>query len=153
VLVAALRDPDASVRQQAMVLLQEVPCGVEPLLACLADVDSDVRAKAARALGRRRDPSAASALADAFIRAAREDDESVLRESADALKRLVDGATDHLLPALSDPAPNVRVQAAWMLGHAGNQRARDALGTLSADPEPAVREAALDALERLGRTD
>jgi len=149
-LLTGLRDPDASVRRQAVTLLNEEPRAVEPLIACLQDSDNQVRAKAARALGRLGDSSAALALAQTFVRAAREDDKNVLREASDALKRLGDAATDHLLPALTDATPNVRICAAWALGEAGNQRARDALRTLTADTDPEVREAALGALEQIG---
>lgn len=79
---------------------------------------------------------------DADVRPARR------REVAQSLAALFGGPEmcDRVLPLL-DELSGVDLQvAALLLGFAGNRRAIFALGRLLADPDPAVRRAAIDAL-------
>ena len=55
-----------------------------------------------------------------------------------------------LLEALSDPAPVVRRETAFVLGELGGEAATSALGRLTADPNADVRLIAVDALAKIG---
>jgi HEAT repeat protein len=55
-----------------------------------------------------------------------------------------------LLEALSDPAPVVRRETAFVLGELGGEAAISALGRLAADPNADVRLIAVDALAKIG---
>lgn len=55
-----------------------------------------------------------------------------------------------LLEALSDPAPVVRRETAFVLGELGGEAATSALGRLAADPNADVRLIAVDALAKIG---
>jgi len=55
-----------------------------------------------------------------------------------------------LLEALSDPAPLVRRETAFVLGELGGGAAISALGRLAADPNADVRLIAVDALAKIG---
>jgi HEAT repeat protein len=55
-----------------------------------------------------------------------------------------------LLEALSDPAPVIRREAAFVLGELGGEPAISALGQLATDPDASVRLIAADALAKIG---
>ena len=55
-----------------------------------------------------------------------------------------------LLEALSDPAPVVRRETAFVLGELGGEAAISTLGRLAADPNADVRLIAVDALAKIG---
>lgn len=57
---------------------------------------------------------------------------------------------DPLLQALSDPAPVVRRETAFVLGELGGETAISALGRLATDPNADVRLIAVDALAKIG---
>lgn len=57
---------------------------------------------------------------------------------------------DQLLEALSDPAPVVRREAAFVLGELGGETAISALGRLAIDPNADVRLIVVDALAKIG---
>jgi hypothetical protein len=63
-----------------------------------------------------------------------------------ALAALGPAATSHLLPVLSDPAPERRRYAALALGHLGDHEAFQPLAELAFDPDPRVAAAARSAL-------
>ena len=119
---------------------------IQPLLEALEeDPSALVREAAAKALGRIRSSSALSELDTA-----RTEDESqdVRHAAAGALNRYtLDELTDALLTAVS---ADDRATAAKILGERGNPNAIVALIQALDDPEEAVREAALAALEELG---
>ena len=119
---------------------------IQPLLEALEeDPSALVREAAAKALGRIRSSSALSELDTA-----RTEDESqdVRHAAAGALNRYtLNELTDALLTAVS---ADDRATAAKILGERGNPNAIVALIQALDDPEEAVREAALAALEELG---
>ena len=55
-----------------------------------------------------------------------------------------------LLEALSDPAPVVRREVAFVLGELGGETTISALGRLATDPDADVRLIAVDALAKIG---
>lgn len=55
-----------------------------------------------------------------------------------------------LLEALSDPAPVVRRETAFVLGELGGETAISALGRLATDPDADMRLIAVDALAKIG---
>jgi hypothetical protein len=63
-----------------------------------------------------------------------------------ALAALGPAATPHLLPVLSDPAPERRRYAALALGHLGDHESFQPLADLAFDPDPRVAAAARSAL-------
>lgn len=102
--------------------------GAGRLPAYLKHADTDVRARAATALGRIWWPEVG------------------------------DAVTQPLLGALSDPQAAVRASAAFALGMRGDPVAGDALATLGVgprdvDPHPLVRARAVEALSKLERPD
>ena len=119
-LVAALRDNDSGVRQQAAVALGRLgdPRALAPLVAALRDNDSGVRQQAAAALGWLGDPRAVKPLV-----AALEDNKYWVRQqAAAALGRLGDPrAVKPLVAALEDNKYWVRQRAAAALVSLGWQ--------------------------------
>ena len=63
---------------------------------------------------------------------------------------LIPAHLDPLLEALSDPAPVVRRETAFVLGELGGETAISALDQLTADPNADVRLIAVDALAKIG---
>ena len=94
-LLAALKSPDAVVRQNAAEALGGIrdKVAVEPLMALLRDDDKRVRERVARALSRLRDPTATEAL----IAAMKDPERSVRRQVVLALGEIKD---PRALPAL-----------------------------------------------------
>lgn len=118
---------------------------------CLADPNSTVRWRAARALVRIGDPSAVRPIARQL---AREEDAHVREASVEALgilgmKSMV--AVAACTRALSDPSGSVRSQAARALGRLGNPRAAEALVGALADSYWSVARDAGNSLANLGR--
>jgi HEAT repeat protein len=150
-----------------------------PILAALRDPSPEVRAAAARSLGRLRPAGAARALvehlgdSDIMVVAAVKEavvsfgssacgplalavrssfDERVRRSSAEALGRVGDArAVDVLVQALRDPDHELRWQSANALGLIRDGRAATPLLHALADPDMFVVTAATQALLELGR--
>lgn len=109
-LVAALRDDDRQVREQAAIGLAITPGSdvVEPLLNALKDPDAQVREKAAIGLAFRRDPK----IVDPLLTAINDDDSHVREKAAIALGASGDTrAVDALTRAMKDPDSHVREKA------------------------------------------
>lgn len=128
-LIAALRDPDPDVRQQAAHALGEFedPRAVEPLVDVLADDRvADVRQLAAWALGEIEDAGAVRGLSDAVLN---DDSGDVREQAAWALGEIEDArAVPALAGVLSnDPNADTRQLAAWALGEIEDARAVPAL--------------------------
>lgn len=122
---------------------------VPPLLKALADPDPVLRTQAAAALGRLKAGEAVPSL----IGALQDTDAGVRQTAATALGIMGDpSAVPSLVQALQDAAEGVRARAAAALGRLGDPAARSPLARLAADdPVPQVRQAAREALDRLGR--
>jgi len=137
----AVNDPSAEVRREAVQVLGR--WSSEPVVAALRarlrlDTDTDVRVWAIYALAR---CGMADAIPDLFA-ASVDPDGSVRAAALDALCEFLDtedtALRDLLLAALSDPAPEVRRQAAQGLRF-GPPQALPALRAVANDPEPRVR--------------
>ena len=112
----------------------------------LRDPDSDVRARAARALGQLRAQAAATALRTALG----DENADVRKQAAWALGRIRDdAAVDGLLNLLRDPVQGVRERAAWALGTLQNPAAVDGLVAALEDADAAVQERIAWALGRI----
>jgi hypothetical protein len=166
-------------RAQAAYVLGDVgsSLAVPHLLAALqGDRDRDVRACAARSLGRLRSPEATEPLVHALaehtvpravagralvsigaaalpsLKPLAGSTQPALRTTAAQLIGLLgnSGATDSLLPLLRDTVPATRAAAAGALGRIGARPATSKLRERLSDPEPAVRAAAARALGQIG---
>lgn len=153
-LLAAMHDPEWSVRNSAGRALEEVagPEHAALLSAVLVEPDVEIRYHVARALGRLgRD--AAPAL-PALLETLADADAEVRMESCWTLAAIgpqARSAGEALLQRLGDGDPQVRAAAAWSLAQVGSGGdAIGALRALSRDPVRDVRDAAADALRRIG---
>src|SRR5271166_3489097 len=132
-LAARARHADPGIRRVAMIALAEQP---EPqatalLIAGLRDSDDAVRAEAARGLGDHEGTDAALALVDA------------LDDPSQAVRAGVAAVT-----ALTDTAPEVRLQAVCVLGYLRDAANVPVLARLATDPSADVRRAVMAALVR-----
>ncbi|HWG56651.1 MAG TPA: HEAT repeat domain-containing protein [Gaiellaceae bacterium] len=176
--LAALRARRAWRRATAAYVLGDMaaPTAIPALLASLGDGSRDVRAAAARSLGRLGAVEAVSPLLEALasravprsvaaqallelgepalpeLRRLLGADDARVREAATELVGLLGDARDADVVAarLGDPDPSVRAKACRALARVGAARAAAALGPALDDPEPAVRAAAAAALGTLG---
>ncbi len=106
---------------------------------------ADMRVRAARMLGRLREPSAVEPLCGSL----RDRDPALREEAATALGVLAGPrAVGPLLRALGD-VPSVAAAAARSLGQIGDARARPHLARAAAHGDPRVRKLAAEALTRL----
>jgi HEAT repeat protein len=162
VLVAALEDRDAGVRETAAEALHWVgAAAVAPLAAALGHETRYVRWRAAVALGELGDPAAVAPLAGAL----NNEDGYVRRRAALALHELNDPSTvGVLVSALGNEDRYVRRRAALALGELGDEAAvalgrlsvSAAIGTLAAaltDEDEHVRLAGLETIAELGDSD
>ncbi len=152
--IAALRDPQASLRRIAAEILGQLPAAGQAALAglvgALRDAEPEVRAAALRALAQLH---TAPAMLDITGRLADPEPEVRLQavETVRALAGFPDGLRAHLEPLLADPEPAVRVRAAAALLKAGpHAAARDLLRRLAALGELEERVQALNALADWG---
>jgi len=123
------------------------PRAVVPLLNVLGTWDPDVRAAAAKTLGKLKNPRAVEPL----VKALEDTSDSVQEAVAWALGEIADPrAIGPLVKALRDGRPNVRLAAGWVLGKFGDLRAVDPLVTALGDKYQDVREAAAYTLGGLG---
>ena len=120
---------------------------VETFVDALTDADAEVRARAARALGRHRVHEAAAALRGALG----DEDGDVRERAAWALGRIRDAAAVYgLLELLRDRGREVRERAAWALGRIRDPRATDGLiAALAPAGDDALPEV-IEALARIG---
>ena len=176
-LIIALRTDDR--RAHTLVvddLVRIGPMAVEPLLAVLDDPNANVRAGAARALGKIGDTRALRSLvyclrhdsdvevrksavwalhmggADAvrpLIDALRDADEWVRFGAVIVLAKLGEVAVEPLIYALEDGEPQVRANAAEALGRIGDPRAADALAVVLDDADATVWQQAAISMGRM----
>jgi HEAT repeat protein/CHAT domain-containing protein len=148
-LIAALEQPDSSVRQSAAKALGN--CAVdgvfEPLIIALGDWNPDVRHAATQALGTLGNPRAFEPLLGAL----RDWHESARNAAAGAL-----AGVSHALPfesaqrLLGAPDRGVRVAGVERLSDLGDRRAIDPLVASLRDADKSVRASAAAALDQLG---
>lgn len=150
-LVRELADParPAASRRWSAAILGEIGDrrAIRPLHEALGDVDPELRARAAKALGRLRDSSSVAPLLDRLLT----DPSSFVRTSvARALGFLPARETvEFLARALSDPEWWVRLRAVESLANLGSP-ARDALLGALHDRDPQVAREAARGLDRIG---
>jgi len=174
-LIEALAAGDRDVAEAAAGALGSVgtAAAVEPLIGALRNWPSR-RYVAAWALGERGDPRAVPAL----VAALGDRDQEVCKYAARSLVKFGREATPALLEALQNPSERVRHYAVralgeirdersiepllaaggkldrevhlWALGRLGDRRAFDRIAAAVADPDPAVRLTAIQALRDLG---
>ncbi len=133
------------------------------LLSSLEDPSSDVRAAAARSIGRRRLDSGIAPLVVRLAAAAAEDDFEAEEELAAITDGLIGLAAPRprtgaaataraieLLTACLDGAPeSVRIAVATVIGRIGRSEDAEIVSFLMKDPSASVRRASLEALARL----
>ncbi|HGN1917983.1 TPA: HEAT repeat domain-containing protein, partial [Pseudomonas aeruginosa] len=147
--LAALGDPQAAVRREAVAVLgwlRHQPALAELARLASADVDPEVRRAATGALGLSREvtvlPALCAALADAQWQ--------VREEAATTLGKLGrEEAGEPLLKALADDYWQVRLRAARALGRLRHRPAREALEALLGHPIGNLRKEAALALGEL----
>lgn len=89
-LIGALQDADLEVRTNAAIALANVGTdAVDALTATLADRNKDARAAAAYALGQIGGPAASAT--ESLMKALKDEDKEVRRQSAQALSRIIAG--------------------------------------------------------------
>lgn len=147
-LVSALRHPAIWVRVTAADLLGEREEGeaLEPLVRALEDPAPVVRIHAARALGRLGQPAAVEPL----VRALRHRHDALTGAAEEAFVHLGPAALPGLIEASRSEDEWVRQHAAHALGKIHDPRAIPPLVDLLDDSVPAVRWAAVQALQRYG---
>lgn len=147
-LIIALRTEDR--RAHTLVVDDLVKVGtaaVEPLLLALEDANPNVRAGAARALGKIGDPRAL----DILIACLREDSSAEVRKSAVWALHMGDvRAVGPLIEALHDRDEWVRFGATIVLAKIGFPSVLPLIRTLQRDADPRVRAIAAETLGRIG---
>lgn len=133
---ALLEDPALEVRAAAMVslLVRAEPEGLRRFVATWASIPPDVQRAA------RRDPRGAAAVEQLapHLLSSREARSRAL--AVEALSAYAVGDLDRLLlPALRDPASEVRTAAARVLSLSESAATREAVAALADDPDPTVR--------------
>lgn len=149
-IVAASKDPAASVRRYAAVFLGRNPTtgAIETLIASLGDPDSNVRAPVASALARSRDPRARAALEAAL----RHPDPKRRSEAAYALEGAAGDTLETWISALRDSDYRVQTSAVGKLGDFRDPRAVDALISIVRDAsrDRVLRAQAVESLGKIG---
>jgi len=131
-LVAALRDDDRYLREEAAKILDDTkdPQAVEPLVAALNDPVEDVRDAVVDALKSIDQPAIPP-----LVEASRRGDAAIRQRAVATLAELDhETATAALIEALRDLDANVRVAAANALRHTRDPRAVEPLARALADP-------------------
>jgi HEAT repeat protein len=155
-------DPDLDVRVRVLSALvrsgdfYQLAPAVQALERLLDDENPIDRARGVRVLGRVGDERAARRLAVSLSDPA----DAVRLEAALAVEALAQNGlsgpvkallVDGMTNLLSDPVERVRRAALTVLGHAGDQKAHQAMVDALTDPSPQVRTSAVDALAQAGK--
>jgi HEAT repeat protein len=156
VVAQAMKNPDDTVRQYAVQVLEDAgPDAIPALTLAIDDQNQQVRVHALDALGemaRPRQPAATTGLGPEIwpilIRAFKDEHEDVRRQAASGFYRDETAAVPLLRHALNDSDPKVRLGAAKALRQIGPD-AKDASGDLVLalkDPDKDVRDQAITTL-------
>ena len=146
--IAALRDEDWGIREEAAVALGECrdPRGVRPLIHALRDEDRAVKTAATHALAAIGEPAVVE-----LGHCLRDPDLSVQEAAASILSTTADERVcEPLTSALLSPDWVVRMHAARAMGRLGARRSADTLVLLLQDTVPAVRDEAVAVLTSIG---
>jgi len=119
---------------------------VEALIIALRDRHPEVRASAAQALARIKNPRAIAPL----IARLNDPDPLVVGYIGDALVAMSDDAVEPLIEALKDPDAKIASMAAHTLGTIGDNHALEALIACLHHDDPDMRLSAINALGQLG---
>lgn len=146
--IAALRDEDWGVREDAALALGQFPDprGVRPLIDALRDEDHAVRTAATAALKLIGEPAVVD------LGSCLRDPELSVQEAAASILSLIadDRVVEPLMSALLSEDWVVRMHAAQALGRLAYSPAVDTLVLLLQDKVPAVRDEATAALKAIG---
>jgi HEAT repeat protein len=147
-IAAALKDSNFWVRSIAVDWLSKLgTSAVEPFLAALRDTDPQIRANAAWAFSKIKDPSAVEPL----IAALQDTDIRVRNNACAALGALGDSrAVEPLIAVLTNPSSGVHTTAAIALGVLRDPRAVEPLIAALKDPGNVTRFTAAHALALIG---
>jgi len=148
--IAALRDEDWGIREEAAVALGECrdPRGVRPLIEALRDADRAVKTAATQALAAIGEPAVVELGA-----CLRDPDLSVQEAAASVLSSTADARVlEPLMSALLNPDWVVRMHAARAVGRLGDPRSVETLVLLLHDKVPAVRDEAVAVLASFGES-
>ncbi len=155
-LVERLRQDEAAIRRNALVLLCALEDGriIPLLLSALTDPDATVREQAAIGIGRyARHLPASPHVADAvplLLVTLADPQPSVRAQAARALGLVRDArAVDPLIAALTDPVEAVRTAAVAALGAFPDDRVAEALARALVDPAVGVGRQAVTSLGRI----
>ena len=146
--IAALRDEDWGVREDAAVALGESgdPRGVRPLIEALRDSDQAVRAAAISALVSIGEPAVMD-----LGNCLRDQDLAVQEAAASILSSIADvRVIDPLISALVSEDWVVRMHSSKAIGRLASPQAVSTLVLLLQDKVPAVRDEAMVALKNIG---
>jgi HEAT repeat protein/CheY-like chemotaxis protein len=145
-LLLTLHDEHAEVRQAVVAALTGLgQVAVEPLTDHLRDADSDIRRRAARALGE----LGARRAVGPLIGVLRDANSQVRQAAREALVEIGEPAVEELIGALENRDHFVRRAVAEALGEIANTRAVDSLVATLEDTNSDVRRAAAAALAKL----
>ncbi|MDA0738277.1 MAG: HEAT repeat domain-containing protein [Nitrospirae bacterium] len=146
--IAALRDEDWGVREDAALALGQFPDprGVRPLIDALRDEDHAVRTAATAALKLIGEPAVVD------LGSCLRDPELSVQEAAASILSVIadDRVVEPLMSALLSEDWVVRMHAAQALGRLAYSPAVDTLVLLLQDKVPAVRDEAMIALKEIG---
>lgn len=145
--VQDLKDEDWAVRESAVDKLVGIGrASVNSLIAALKDEDPNVRAGAAKALGRIKDRRAVQPL----INTLRDGASEVRWEAVHALLKIGERPVDPLIDALNDQDSGIRADASCFLGFIANSLAVEPLIDALEDEDLRVRWSAISALAMIG---
>lgn len=146
-LTAALKSPDAAVRQQAATALglRKDPAAIEPLIALLDDPAEYVRRDAVEALGSMKAPQAGRPLRKML----KDPAWFVRTEAAESLVAVKDPQAAAAIGAILKDDPKIASQLAETLGKSGDRAAVGPLLEILPQSEPHVQGSILSALGKL----
>lgn len=147
----AINDTDVAVRRQIVKSLSKMgsdPNTTSILLQALTDPDKDIRVQAIRALSECRDDAVIQGLVDRLA----DPEYDVRREVSAALRSIGKHASRYVSTCLKNENPLVRKLAAEILGDLQDPGAAPTLISSFEDSDSDVRNAALDAVVKIGNS-
>ncbi|NPV61112.1 MAG: HEAT repeat domain-containing protein [Methanotrichaceae archaeon] len=128
-------------------VLPDPDWSTEKLIEALKDPHMLVRSNAIVLLSKREPSSVLGALIQAM-----KDEDNVVRSNAMvAIASFGPQASDRVIEALSDPDPEIRAGAAWVMGELKDPRAVELLEKLAQDEDPLARIQAKASLMAMGK--
>ena len=139
-LLAAIRDGESALRLRLLPIVGYAAAGIDELLRCLDDADSDVRVRACEALARLGNPASVSSLFGLIG----DRDARVSQAAAAAIQSLGSLETKRLaLDQAVSPDPRTRRAALRIISYFGYPEGLDVLIEAMGDEDEKIREAAI----------